>query len=73
MLLGKRIKEFRTKNNLSAKYADRFGKSVVSAASAARTTERDAGTITVPALSAASAARGNWCKNQFPQRWGWGY
>ena len=50
---------FRTKNNLSAKYADRFRKSVVPAASVARTTERDTGTLAVPAGSAASAARGN--------------
>ena len=50
---------FRTKNNLSTKYVDRFGKSTVPAASVAGTAERGAGTLAAAAGSAASAAGGN--------------
>ena len=50
---------FRTKNNLSTKYVDRFGKSTVPAASAARADKRDTGTLAVPDGSATAVARGD--------------
>ena len=64
---------FRTKNNLSAKYADGIRGSVVPAASAAGADKREPRTITVLIGSAASAAGGGWCKNQPTPLWGWGY
>lgn len=51
------------KNNLSAKYVDRFGKSTVPASSSAGANKRDAGTTTVTTLPATAVARGDWCKN----------
>ena len=49
---------FRTKNNLSTKYVDRFRKSTVPAASAARADKREPRTFAVLIGSAASAAGG---------------
>ena len=49
---------FRAKNDLSAKYADGFGKSTVPAASAAGADKGDTGALAAPAGSAASAAGG---------------
>ena len=45
--------------NTSARYVDGIRGSVVSAKTVAGTNKRDTGTITVPAGSAASAARGD--------------